>query len=66
VFGLHLSKTTSFLVIQIAQQIADAAVNSNALCFLLALLDHVLKRSSMLWGGVNPKNKCTARHKNLA
>jgi hypothetical protein len=58
-------KTTSFLVSQTAQQSADAAVNNNVLYFLFALLDHLLKRSSMLWGGTIPNSKCTARHKNL-
>jgi len=46
-FGLHLSKTTSFLVIQIAQQSANTAVNNNELYFLVATFDHLIKRSFM-------------------
>jgi hypothetical protein len=43
-FGLHLSKTNSFLIIQTAQQSADVAVNNNALNFLLADFKQLLKR----------------------
>jgi hypothetical protein len=38
-FDMHLSKTTSFLVIQIAQQSADATVNNIELYFLFAIFD---------------------------
>jgi hypothetical protein len=37
--GLHLSKTTSFLVSQIAHSNAAITVNSNVLYFLLPTLD---------------------------
>ena len=53
VFGLHLSKTTSFLVIQTAQHKADAAVNNNELCLLPPVLDHLLNKSSMLWEAIS-------------
>jgi hypothetical protein len=66
IFGLHLSKTTSFLVNQTTQHNADAAVNNNILCLFPPHLDHLLKRSSMLLGGAMPNSICTARHKNLA
>ena len=36
-------KNTSFLVIQIAQQSADAVVNNNELNFLVATFDHLIK-----------------------
>ena len=66
VFGLHLSKTTLFLVIQIVQHKADAAVNNNKLCMLPPALDQLTNKSSMLWGGDIPNIKCTTRHRNLA
>ena len=53
VFGLHLSKTTSFLVIQIVQHKADAAVNNNKLCMLPPALDQLTNKSSMLWGVIS-------------
>ena len=45
-FGLHLSKTT-FLEIQMVQQIAEAAVSSNKLCLLSPTLHHRFNRSSI-------------------
>jgi hypothetical protein len=66
VFDLHLSKATSFLVIQIIQHKADAAINNKELCKLSPILDQLTNKSSMLRGGDIPNIKCTARHKNLA
>jgi len=58
-------KNTSFLVIQIAQQSADAVVNNNELNFLVATFDHLIKRSFMSRGGEIPKSICIARHRSL-
>jgi hypothetical protein len=50
-FGLHLSKTTSFLDNQTAQHKAVAAVNNNKFCLFPPNLDQLLKRSSIPRGG---------------
>jgi hypothetical protein len=54
-FGLHLSKTTSFRVIQIAQQSDAAAVNNNELYFLVPNFVHLKNRSFIFVGGGNAK-----------
>jgi len=64
-FDLHLSKTTPFHVIQIAQQSADAAVNNNELYFLVATFDHLIKMSFMSLEGEIPKSIWRTRHRNL-
>ena len=65
-FGLHLSKTTSFLEIQMVQQIAEAAVSNNKLCLVSPTLHHRLNRSSTEDGCDKPNTKWTARPKNFA
>jgi hypothetical protein len=65
-FGLHLSKTTLFLVSQIAHQRAAAAVRSNKLCLDPPNFDQWLNISSILVGFVMPNTICTVRHRNFA
>jgi hypothetical protein len=65
-FGMHLSKTTLFLVNQTAQHKAVAAINNNKFHLFPPNLDHILKKSSILLAGEIPNKMCTARHKNLA
>ena len=66
VFGLHLSKTTSFLVVHIAQHRVAAADKSNVLCLLVSILDQMSNKSAISTGGAIPKRLCTERQRNLA
>ena len=66
VFGWPLSKTTSFLVIHIAQQNAAAPVNKRWLWLEPPSLDQLLKRWFVFLGGLMPNKTNTARQRKLA
>uniref|UniRef100_A0A0A9CWT3 Uncharacterized protein n=1 Tax=Arundo donax TaxID=35708 RepID=A0A0A9CWT3_ARUDO len=63
---LFLSKTKSFLVIQIAQHEADAPTKTWDLALGLILANHPLLMWEILRGGGIPKATCTILQMNLA